>query len=308
MRRAAVLGFAVCLLSPRLSFASGEPDAFALTGIGARAGGMGNAAIGLSDQIETIYYNPAGLGNLTQHGATAMYETPTLSTSRGFVGFNVHFPKAILPGSLGFGWLRLNSSDIELTNTNEQILGTDTLTNDLFLLGYGAALSRAITLGAALKYYRFAFDGFHESGIGYDVGIHAHCGVFRAGASFTDFGGTLLKGNSINPTEGTVGDKVPPRLRPGLGVVLPNPFQWPLLFNFDIDGLIKLQGAQDTRLFSGLEVWGFQDHFAVRAGFEQAVGPTIGFGARLGAFQLDYGFLLSENLQDEHRLGTTVRF
>src|SRR5579863_6675293 len=77
-----VLSFALWALSFRLCFASGEPDAFALTGIGARAGGMGNAFIGLSDQIETVYYNPAGLGNLAQTGATAMYETPTLSTSR----------------------------------------------------------------------------------------------------------------------------------------------------------------------------------------------------------------------------------
>ena len=72
---ALILFSAFCSLLSALPcpvLASGEPDAFALTGVGARAGGMGNAAIGLSDEIETIYYNPAGLGNLVQSGVTAM--------------------------------------------------------------------------------------------------------------------------------------------------------------------------------------------------------------------------------------------
>src|SRR6266850_3692839 len=107
-----------------LSYASGEPDAFALTGIGARAGGMGNAFIGLSDEIESIYYTPAGLGNLVQSGITAMYQAPAISTSREFVGFDKRFSTPQLSGSFGFGWLRLQSTNIELTSTDEQILGT----------------------------------------------------------------------------------------------------------------------------------------------------------------------------------------
>src|SRR4051812_13177947 len=91
------LGF--CILTSILAFcclpwgvdASGEPDAFALTGVGARIGGMGNANIGLSDEIESIYYNAAGLGNLVQSGVTAMYQAPSIETSRGFLGFNARW-------------------------------------------------------------------------------------------------------------------------------------------------------------------------------------------------------------------------
>jgi len=302
------LPFAICHL-PCRSWASGEPDAFTLAGIGARAGGMGNAAIGLADEIETVYYNPAGLGNLTDSGVTAMYQVPELSTSRGFAGFNARLSRLGAPGSVGFGWLRLNSSNIELTSADEQILGSDTLTNDLFLLGYGARLTPMIALGASLKYYRFAFDGFSESGLGYDAGLQARWSVFRLGATFTDFGGgTTLKGSSIFPNGGDVSDKVPARFRPGLAVVLPDPFEWPVLINADVDTLVKLQGAQDARLFSGFEVWACQERVALRTGFEQAVGPTIGFGARLGPFEIDYSFLISLSLQDEHRISTTFRF
>jgi hypothetical protein len=34
----------------------------------------------------------------------------------------------------------------------------------------------------------------------------------------------------------------------------------------------------------------------------------MGFGLRLGPFQLDYSFLLSLRLKDEHRIATTFRY
>src|ERR1700751_4209814 len=83
-----------------LVYASGEPDAFTLTGVGARTGGMGNAFIGLSDEIESVYYNPAGLGNLVQSGITAMYQAPAISTSREFVAFNKRFVTPQVAGSV----------------------------------------------------------------------------------------------------------------------------------------------------------------------------------------------------------------
>ena len=51
------------------------------------------------------------------------------------------------------GWLRLRSSDIELTNTQEQITGTDTLTNDLFLWGAGVHPWSNVSLGLSMKYF-----------------------------------------------------------------------------------------------------------------------------------------------------------
>ena len=296
-----------CLLPCRL-IASGEPDAFALTPIGARAGGMGNAFIGLSDEIETIYYNPAGLGNLIQSGVTAMYQAPAISTSREFVAFDKRFATPRISGSLGFGWLRLQSTNIELTSTDEQILGSADLTNDLFIWGAGVHPFEHVSVGATMKYFRFAFDGFSESGFGWDMGIHAQYNPFRFGVALTDVGGTVLKGSSITPGAGDAEDKVPMRLRPGASLSLREPFDWPIHVNFDVDGLFRLQGAQDARLFTGGEVWGFHERFAFRAGLEQGNGPTLGFGGRWGPFQLDYSFLLSQTLQDEHRIGTTFRF
>ena len=89
---------------PQDVFAAGEFDAFTLTGVTARAGGMGNAMIGLSDDTDAIYYNPAGLGNLVQSGVEATYQAPELETSRSFLAANYRWQNPTLPGQRRF-WL-----------------------------------------------------------------------------------------------------------------------------------------------------------------------------------------------------------
>jgi hypothetical protein len=298
----------IFLLFPYAVHASGEPDAFALNGIGARAGGMGGAFIGLSDGIEAVYYNPAGLGTLKQSGFTTMYQTPMLDTSRGFLGANKAWEHEVISGSIAFGWLRLQSKDIELTNVDEQVRGTDTLSNDLLMLGAGVKPFEHIALGLALKYFRYSFDGFTESGLGYDIGMHATYGFFRFGLALTDLDGTLLKGSSIDPSSPDVSDKVPMRLRPGIAFVFEQPFRLPIDFAFDVDQMIKLQDAQETRLSAGGEIWGFHKRVALRGGYQEASGPTLGVGLRVGKLQFDYSYLISLHLEDENRLGLTVKF
>src|SRR5689334_16301137 len=114
--------FAIVSLPPCPLQASGEPDAFVLNGIGARPGGMGGAFVGLADDIETIYYNPAALAGLSNSGATAMFQVPSLETSRSFVGAAQLWHAGYLAGGTGFGWVRLRSDDIEITSSDEKIL------------------------------------------------------------------------------------------------------------------------------------------------------------------------------------------
>jgi len=295
------------LLMAELAWAAGEPDAFALTGIGARAGGMGNAAIGLSDGVESIYYNPAGLGNLMQSEVTAMYQTPSLDTSRGFLAGSWRWKSERLPGSVGAGWLRMRSTDIELTTTDEQVVGTDDLTNDLIYWGVGVHPWTHVSLGASMKYFRFEFNDFSQTGLGVDLGAHAQFRPFRFGVALTDVGGTMVAGDSIVGGQ-TMRDKIPMRLRPGVGVILPQPFNWPITVALDVDALFRLQGDSASRLFMGGEIWMFQDRAAFRTGFQQGNGPTFGFGARFLGLQLDYAFLYSLQLKDENRVSLTYRF
>ena len=69
-----------------------------------------------------------------------------------------------------------------------------------------------------------------------------------------------------------------------------------------------MQGAQETRLFTGMELWGFDKHAALRGGYQEQSGPTVGVGVRIGQIHFDYSYLISLHLEDENRLGLSMRF
>lgn len=305
--------FPVCcslftVLSCRAVFASGEPDAWTLPGVGARPLGMGGAFIGVADGLETLYYNPAGLANLKKPEFTAMYQAPSLDASRSYLAGNYAWSTERLPGSAALGWYRLASNDIEITSDNEQVLGTDDLTNDLLLLGAGTKVLDDWSLGMNLKCWRYAFHGFSQSGVGLDAGAHGIWGPWRLGLVMTDLGGTMVSGDSTGPSGQTVKDKIPARFRAGGAFDWRRPFGWATDVTLATDLVVKMQGGQETRFYTGLESWWMQRKAAARFGYQQFEGPTFGGGLVWGPLQFDYAFLLSLNLKDEHRLGLTIRF
>ncbi len=289
-------------------WAAGEFDAFALPGVGARPAGMGNAFVGLADDVETIYYNAGGLGQLKTNNAIAMYQLPSLQTSRSFLAINHPWKNDRFPGSVALGWLRLRSSDIEITNSSEQILGTDALTNDLVMLGAGTQLFEHYSIGLVVKYLRFGFHGFTEDGFGVDAGFHGSYDWFQFGLNWSDLNGTTVHGTSLGAGGEKVTDRVPSRLRPGVAFLWREPFDVPVKVNVLADGLFRLEGPADARGYMGVEVWGYEDHVAVRTGFEQAQGPTFGTGLRWGLLQVDYAYVMSLALYDEHRISTSFHF
>ena len=269
---------------------------------------MCGAFVGLSDDVETLYYNPGGLGELKKTNVIAMYQPPSLETSRSFAAFSHAWEHPTLPGSFALGWLRMRSADIEITNANEQILGSDNLTNDLVMFGVGVKPFEHYSVGVMVKYLRFNFHGFSEQGIGMDAGFHGSYDWFQFGLNWSDLNGTTVQGNSIGPDGGSVSDRVPSRLRPGVAFIWRNPLGLPLKLNTLVDGLIQVDGPANAESYSGMELWGYDEHVAVRVGFQQAVGPTFGAGVRWGCLQIDYAYQMSLALLDEQRISTSFHF
>src|SRR5436189_231977 len=79
---------AVGLVSRAGAYGSGDVGssgaAFLKVGPGARQGAMGEAFAGTADDVYSIYYNPAGLGNLSKVEAAGMHD-------QQFQGINSEF-------------------------------------------------------------------------------------------------------------------------------------------------------------------------------------------------------------------------
>jgi hypothetical protein len=147
-----VFVFIVCVTS---AYSQGIPDALRLgqSGLGpnARALGMGNAYVGLSDDASAAYYNPAGFGlikrlelsggldysnytnNATFFGKSTNYSNSTTRLNR----LSFAFPFPTVRGSLVFGISYLNTKDFTgalkfdgFNNTNDSYIRYLSLRNN----------------------------------------------------------------------------------------------------------------------------------------------------------------------------------
>ena len=284
-------------------------------GVGARPIGMGDAYTALADDVNAIYYNPAGLAQLEECQFTSGYGKlywgldDGSNLGSGFVGYAhplYHW------GTLGAGWLNLGLQGFYQENS--------------FIFSYGNSMKKKLLAGFNLKllYKKYKKNLYTENAL-IDSGP-ATSGerdpVFSEGYSKTGFSsdlGLLYKFNreyslglaltDINQPHMDLKDN---RSRIPIGI------KTGFLYNSDF-----LTFAFDTRfrdgdinVYSGVEKWFAKRAFGVRGGL--GVGSRSFSNLALGAsytkylFQLDYAFIYPlSGIRDtygSHRISLTLRF
>jgi tetratricopeptide (TPR) repeat protein len=284
-------------------------------GVGARPIGMGNAYTALADDVNAIYYNPAGLAQLDECQFTSGYGKlywgldDGSNLGSGFVGYAhplYHW------GTLGAGWLNLGLQGLYQENS--------------FIFSYGNSLKKRLLAGLNLKllYKKYGKTRYTENAlIDGGPGVTGERDpVFNKGYSKTGFStdlGFLYKFNreysvglsliDINQPRMDLKDnksKVPIGVRSGF--LYNSDF---LTFAFD-----TTFRNGDVNVYSGAEKWFLNRTFGVRAGL--GVGSRSFSNLALGAsyakylFQFDYAFLYPlSGIRDtygSHRISLTLRF
>ncbi len=284
-------------------------------GVGARPIGMGNAYTALADDVNAIYYNPAGLAQLDECQFTSGYGKlywgldDGSNLGSGFVGYAhplYHW------GTLGAGWLNFGLQGLYQENS--------------FIFSYGNSLKKRLLAGLNLKllYKKYGKTLETENALidgGPEVSGERDP-VFSKGYSKTGFStdlGLLYKFNreyslglaltDINQPHMDLKDnksRVPIGVRSGF------------LYNSDFltFALDTTFRNGDVNVYSGVEKWFLNRTFGVRAGL--GVGSRSFSNLALGAsytkylFQFDYAFLYPlSGIRDtygSHRISLTLRF
>jgi len=139
---------------------------------GSRQQGMGEAFVGVADDGEAVYYNPAGLVNLDYIEVKSMYARQLAHLGTGandfslnisYMGYAQNFGDRI--GSIGVRWFYRGFSNSDIFNASEHLL----------ILGYGRKLGdiadvypnvkwvqflRHLSFGIGLKFMNY---GFYDS-------------------------------------------------------------------------------------------------------------------------------------------------
>ncbi len=273
-------------------------------GVSARAMGMAEAFVAVSDDISSAYYNPAGLTYL--YGREAAFTYVQMPADIGFGFAALGLPLESIGGVLGISVYGLSSGSIDETDYYGIPTGQTFLWTDMALaVSYGRYLTDRFSIGVTVKYLHEKVHAYTANGWAADVGTLFNTGFrgFRIGMGITNFGPDMK--------------------------FIKNAFPLPINFKFggainviEGDNHLVTFAAEGSHPSDNLEKYNtgieyiFMDRFILRAGgrFNYNVdGFTAGGGLRLpyseeGELRFDYAFQDFGVLTEIHRFTMTMAF
>ncbi len=299
-----MVGGAVLLVS---SYAmAGSPGSkgavFLKLGQGARANAMGESFVAIADDINALYWNPAGIAGIKERQATFMYSDWLEEIKYNYLAY-VH-PTQILGGIMGGAITLLDSGSIEKYDVNQQKQGTFDGKDIALAVSYAREMMEGCSLGATVKYLQMKIAGEKSTGFGLDIGC-------------------LYKPQIENLTLGVVMQNFGPKLKAFVSE------KDALPLNFKVGGAYQLldkaltvsldvnfPSDNDTNFNLGAEYW-VKEIVAIRAGYKtltkdelKSSDLTFGAGFRLPGtgIGLDYAYCDYGDLGDTHRVSLMTKF
>lgn len=276
---------------------------FLKLGQGARANAMGESFVAVVDDINALYWNPAGIIQIKEKQATFMYSDWLEEIKYNYLAY-VH-PTQILGGIMGSAITLLDSGSIDKHINSDGIADGIFDGKDIALaVSYAREMMEDCSLGATVKYIQMKIDGQKSTGLGLDIGC-------------------LYKPQIENLTLGVVMQNFGPKLK----AFVREKDALPL--NFKVGGAYKLldkvmtvsldvnfPSDNDTNFNLGTEYW-VKEIVAIRAGYKtltkdelKSSDLTFGAGFRLPGtgIGLDYAYCDYDDLGDTHRVSLMTKF
>jgi FlgD Ig-like domain len=276
--------------SVRAADEAGVPGGFLRFGASARSLALGNAVVGLSDDVATSYWNPAGLAQLRTMEITGMGATMFNDTKYTF--FALGMPTESW-GTFSLNGTFTTSGDFERSTWDEDLGETFSEKEGIFSLGYANGFGR-LTYGVNLKSVSQDIGGVSGNSMGMDVGMY-----YRPHRLLSL--GVAVQ-NLIEPKIVLIEEeeKMARSVRAGLALRF---FRSRMVMTSD---LVKTE-FMDTSFRSGLEVWPVR-FLSLRAGYDGArEHMSAGAGFRFENWQFDYAYV-STDLGAQNVVSATLRF
>jgi hypothetical protein len=280
-------------------------------GVGARALGMGKAYVGVAEDGDAVFMNPAGIARATNPKLTSMYASLLGDVNYMVIGGVYPYGEK---SALGAGFISSRVSDIILTNSGGTVQGTNgSWGNNVIFLSYGTYLSalplpvslnlgKDVLVGANLKYFSVGGEGSNgvidakdaagsgfdmDLGVLYPVNESVMLGANLQNALPASMGGKITKSSSVS-------ESIPSTLKVGAKVNLMGS-EGASLFpneNRKVYGLVDYDyyptGNRASALHYGVEFWPVSN-LALRVGSDNNE-LTAGVGVRFSGVEFNYAY------------------
>lgn len=277
--------------------------------VGARQLGMADVAVGIADDVNAIFYNPAGLAQINKLELNAMYFDSIVDTKDEAVSLAYPLRNGIFgrKASLGIGIKAYQGGDLEYIqwdDVNNVELGRKTLKaeNDYMgSIGYAEEIADGMYVGLAIKaIHSTLVEDYTASAVAADIGILSKTPI--EGLSV----GLSLLNNGTEMKFIDEGDALPQRTVVGVGYKMKPMQSVDLKVGADYISERDVDGVANV----GLEV-GLLNMVMVRFGYltDSDLGSvTMGIGISLGWIQLDYGYAMMDELGNLQKASLTFRW
>ena len=273
---------------------------------GARAAAMGGAYSAISEEASAVYWNPAGLVQIPKLSAVFMRAQYLEDISYQYAAYAHRLSyDSVVAGSV----LLTDIGSIPQTDISGNTLGSFTPRDQVFTLSYSKAILEFsdkdidVSIGVSAKYIKSQIVGSASSYAG-DIGVMTYNFgdiPYRLAVTASNMGGGLRYDTESNP--------LPLTFRLGAAV---NPFR-----NILIATDVVLPKQNKPNVLFGAELATTPNELTrlcVRAGLNAQQmsdglgGFSMGIGATLHFFSLDYAFVPMGELGSTHRISLTFDF
>ncbi|MDD5382260.1 MAG: S-layer homology domain-containing protein [Candidatus Margulisbacteria bacterium] len=278
------------------------PDPMSI-GVGARALGMGRAYVGVAEDGDALFVNPAGIARVTNPKLSSMYSSLMSDVNYMVVGGVYPYGEN---SAIGAGIVNAYTADIPLTNSNGTPVGTGTWGNSVMFLSAGTYLKnlpafktvdKDVMVGGSFKYHSVGGTGSNDvadvadaAGTGYsvDLGVlYPATDYLTLGANYQNvLASKMTRSSGINetiPSTLKVGGKMCLIGREGQAYTIHDSRRLYLNADYDINS-----DNSGNVPHLGLEFWPV-GNLALRAGMDNK-DLTAGLGIRLGGLEFNYAY------------------
>ena len=312
-------------LTTSLSAGTGKSGAsFLKISPGARPVGMGGAYTAISNDINCLYYNPAGMRNMNQTVIGAMH-------TEWIAGMNYEFAGGIIPSRLGpwgLSAIYLNTGEMEGRSADRSATGDFTASDVAVSLSHARMLKSNLFFGSSFKIIRQIIADETAEGIAIDIGINWKMGEGRRemvngrrekgdGKKGIEFG---LAIRNLGPKMEFIEEQfsLPLTITAGAGYNIIDPFKIALDVSYE-----PIDDRKSVRLGTEFVPFGFM---SLRAGYLikaietlysgnindssplESKGLSGGIGFSIYGYNLDYAIVPYRELGTTHRVSFQAKF
>jgi hypothetical protein len=293
---------------------------FLKIGTGPRAVGMGEAYVAVADDIEALYYNPAGIALFDQQAVFFSHTQWVVDVGLEYAGAVYHLDGS---NTIGVAITYLHTDDMKET-TELQPFGTGRMFGFAdFLIGftYARNMTDQFSFGLTTKFMQETIADLTMNAVLFDLGTYYKTGwrSTRFAVSVSNFGSDMSPtGTSIITDLNNQQNEVnayqsfaPPTIfRIGLaGELMDRP-------NHRVTGAIQLNHPNDNaeNINFGVEYW-WNETLALRGGVKTAqaeesfsLGVGLHFPITMADFRLDYAYTQFGRLGNVNRFAVQLMF